>query len=69
MLILNWLLKIWEDVLMKGTILGHPVAVEDLRHYDCLRKHGNDVDDDKPVEESGELTHFELILTLVQNHF
>jgi hypothetical protein len=30
MLIFDWLLKIWKDVLMKGTILGHPVAIEDL---------------------------------------
>jgi len=30
MLIVDWLIKIWKDVLMKGTILGHPVAIEDL---------------------------------------
>lgn len=69
MLVLDWLLEVRKDILMKGAVLGHPVAIEDLWHYDCLGKHGDDVDDDKPVEESGQLTHFEFILTLVEYHF
>lgn len=30
MLIFNGLFKIWKDVLMQGTVLGHPATIEDL---------------------------------------